>query len=564
MNSSRRLGKLKSTSPEDVSLFPQPRRIFDALFDEGAASSAAHQFSPHTGNLDFSTRSTGMAQQHPTSDFTTTNDQQQVLAPLPPTPIPIPSPLRRHSDESQRHQLPRSPPLRTHSYSYTPHASPWSSIERDELEDEQEELLLLADAHRLEDPWASADKENDGQTESENIPHDKLRMSSVTSSYALVPSRSTSSFAFNFGDDLDEVDEPLYSTFASLHDPTLCAATRRLASPLEAPRRSPLAEDRRGRELALLPRTDSMMSFRAGGTSRSTSRGSVREMSPDAWTARMIKHVKVDPSCELQAESASSPPLDRGSSPSHSSPRHSPPQRSRHKKTPSTASELLSSHQQSPSAPTPSFSRRHSDQGFHHSHSPTEPSSSQTALAKYLTLGRRESFTPTSSSTPTSPISPTEDHAKRGRSSTKLDLAHFASDSYFHLRHGVSVVGSSLRRASHITSPPRPSPPLAWEEVSAIKVQFRVAQEGLSGVNSFLLGLREMETGGASRTWDPRGLESAGVGEMGEKLTRPRLVKWPAVSSTYGEPASVSVEFHNGARKVFSPEGMPPAEVNCL
>lgn len=163
-------------------------------------------------------------------------------------------------------------------------------MEQDEHEDEQEELLLLADAHRLEDPWASADKENQGQTGLELIPHDKLRMTSVS---ALVPSPSISSLAFNFGDDLDEVDEPLYATFASFHDPSLFAPTYRLSSPLDVPRRS---EDKRGRERSLLPRTDSMMSFRTAGTSRSTSRGSVREMSPDAWTARMIKHSKVDPS----------------------------------------------------------------------------------------------------------------------------------------------------------------------------------------------------------------------------------------------------------------------------
>lgn len=229
-----------------------------------------------------------MAQYQPAGDLTTSNNLQQVLTPLPPTPIPIPLPFRRHSDESQRHGLPRSPPIRTQPYSYTPHTSPWSSVEQVEPEEEQEELLLLADAHRLEDPWGSADKENQGQVGLEHILQDKLGMSCVG---ALKPSRSSSSSAFNFGDELAEVDEPLYATFASLHTPSSFAPNYGFRSPSEVSRRS---EDKRGREQSLLPRNDSITSFRTAATSRSTSRGSVREMSPDAWTARLIKHV--DPS----------------------------------------------------------------------------------------------------------------------------------------------------------------------------------------------------------------------------------------------------------------------------
>lgn len=127
------------------------------------------------------------------------------------------------------------------------------------------------------------------------------------------------------------------------------------------------------------------------------------------------------------------------------------------------------------------------------------------------------------------------------------------------LRHSVSLVGSSLRRAGHFgASVSDPPSPVAWSEISAIKVRFRVKQESSSGVNSWLLGLREMETGGGSRAWDPR---EAGDEKLGSVRGR-RASRWPAVSSTHGEPAEVEVSFASGASKTFSPEGLQPAEVS--
>lgn len=230
--------------------------------------------------------------EHLAHEHTTSHDP--ILTKAIPIPIPLVPrlpPPRRHSDDPGRYRpLPRSPP-RLFSFAPTRSSpwSPWSPLEQ-ATEGELEEVFG-GDAHP-----ESGDKENHGGAN--HIPLGEGITPSISTSHVRTPSDSTFPF---LGAEVDDADEPVFANFASLHEPTfLLPPSRQLGSPSDrmAHTTELLVEERRSRELTVTPllRRGSELSFTSGYTSRSTSRGSVREMSPDTWTRRMIKHAKVDAS----------------------------------------------------------------------------------------------------------------------------------------------------------------------------------------------------------------------------------------------------------------------------
>ncbi|SCV74112.1 BQ2448_6544 [Microbotryum intermedium] len=117
--------------------------------------------------------------------------------------------------------------------------------------------------------------------------------------------------------------------------------------------------------------------------------------------------------------------------------------------------------------------------------------------------------------------------------------------------------------------------PYRWEEVESLNARFCTSSESTNGLNSFLLGLQDMEQGGKPRTWDPRVgihspeptcalLSSPSFSDLvqAEEANLKVSNRWPRVETTWGEPAQVIVGYVGGSQNVFSPRELTPTQVS--
>ncbi|GAA5910155.1 hypothetical protein JCM8208_006740 [Rhodotorula glutinis] len=165
---------------------------------------------------------------------------------------------------------------------------------------------------------------------------------------------------------------------------------------------------------------------------------------------------------------------------------------------------------------------------------------------------------PSSSSTSTSAsASPTP------RNGSTLDLRALATGSYRALTSALHLSPSSPSAA------PAEAPVLApWTSVQALRVRFRPGAADDEQLNAWVLGLADLERGGA-RAWDPRALgpvvvereDSAPRGERRATVTATARGAWPSVSTSVGSPASVEVRFWDGRMREVDPTGMDQDEI---
>ncbi|GAA5944288.1 hypothetical protein JCM3775_003312 [Rhodotorula graminis] len=161
---------------------------------------------------------------------------------------------------------------------------------------------------------------------------------------------------------------------------------------------------------------------------------------------------------------------------------------------------------------------------------------------------------PSSSSTSASPTP---------RNGSAIDLRALATGSY-----------RALTSALHLSpstpfAPPVEAPVLApWASVRALSVRFRPGAPEDGQLNAWVLGLADLEVGGA-RSWDPRALVAA-VGERDEVSARESergsaavraRAPWPSVSTSCGSPASVEVRYWDGRTRAVDPSGMDQDQI---
>ncbi|SGY46652.1 BQ5605_C001g00456 [Microbotryum silenes-dioicae] len=112
-----------------------------------------------------------------------------------------------------------------------------------------------------------------------------------------------------------------------------------------------------------------------------------------------------------------------------------------------------------------------------------------------------------------------------------------------------------------------------WEDVVSLRARFCTSSDSTSGLNSFMLGLHDMEHGGKARSWDPRGAcpaESVRTSPSSSSFSNieqngnPDLTftdRWPRAETTWGEPARVVVGYVGGSQSVFSPRELTPPQI---
>ncbi|SCZ99112.1 BZ3500_MvSof-1268-A1-R1_Chr3-1g05819 [Microbotryum saponariae] len=112
-----------------------------------------------------------------------------------------------------------------------------------------------------------------------------------------------------------------------------------------------------------------------------------------------------------------------------------------------------------------------------------------------------------------------------------------------------------------------------WEDVVSLSARFCTSSDSTSGLNSFMLGLHDMEHGGKARSWDPRvacsaesvrtspSISSFSNIEQNGDLDLTFTDRWPRAETSWGEPAQVVVGYVGGSQSMFSPRELTPPQI---